>query len=80
MLKGREFVSYSAAELNMLTQQDKCYIPYVSENSDTSHSGIGEMVCLIKPFFEVKTYSGAFFKEIHPNSTFSLRKKIFLVF
>lgn len=69
ILKSREFVSYSTAELNMLTQQDKCHIPYVSENADTSpflkgillHSRNGVPY---KPFFEGKTYGGTFPKEI----------------
>ena len=55
-------MSYSTAELNMLTQQS--HIPYVSENTNTSHCCIGEMVSLIKPFFVGKTCSGTFPKEI----------------
>lgn len=34
----------------MLIQQDKCLIPYVSENADTSHSY--KTLSLIKHFFE----------------------------
>lgn len=36
--------------LNMLIQQDKCFIPYVLENADTSHSY--KTLSLIKHFFE----------------------------
>jgi hypothetical protein len=49
-------MSYSTAELNMLIQQGKCHIPYVSENMDTSLSCIGEIVSLLKQFFEGETY------------------------
>lgn len=75
-------MSYSIAELNTLTQQAKCHIPYVSEYADTSHSCVGETVSLTKPFFEGKTYNKAFSKKIYPNSTFSLKTENcpFLVF